>query len=406
MGDIVVGQELLLGYLMNVLEKDEVAEVERELARHPKLRSKLASLQKQLSSLDNLFESTEPPSDLSQRTCDAIWSVAQNENNTSNLNLHTFPTPSTESNLVPNYPNEEIPKFNTETTLQLQKATVQLAPLSTQTVEANFAQSDITDVRNTAIAGSVSEIAKQIEPKAARLNRRRTKKYITDEQPRSKKNLLSQLAISAVVGIVLAVILYPVANYCVGRVVQLVVRQKVDQLNKNVEVYTQLSDPHAQTSPNEINLTRFGWQELLPSTEYIFVDTNNQLPPFEKISDDDISPPPSTKLPADNSINQITQSSQNVNYNLQDYIFLGQSNQFPASLLSDLGTETETFNIANIAGEGVLNIMDKQNLILNLSQPILISEGSTIKPAIGQNMLIQNDRIFFRALPQQNSQNK
>ncbi|MDR1053253.1 MAG: hypothetical protein LBL39_03670 [Planctomycetaceae bacterium] len=360
MGDIVVGQELLLGYLMNVLDEEEVAEVERELASQPKLRNKLATLQKQLYSLDNLFDSTEPPSDLSRRTCDSIWATAQNENVANNLRVFSV----AESDLTKNNFDEQI--------IQPPNQTAQLdniLPTTSETSETfgeNVASVEVADavldnikseVKND-VKNDVKNVVNNNVEKPVRLNRRRSKN-VTEKQPRGRKNLLLQITVSAVIGIVLAVILYPAAIYLTGQVIQLVVRQKVNQLDKSVDVYTQLSDPHVQTSPEEINLTRYGWQELLPSTEYIFANDNNQSSPFTKISDNE-NPPKTT-------------------------------------------TETETFGFV---GDRAFNIIDEHALILNLSQPILISEGSKIKPAIGQNILIQNDRIFFRILPQANDQNK
>jgi anti-sigma-K factor RskA len=399
MGDIVVGQELLLGYLMNVLEEDEVAEVERELARQPRLRSKLAMLQKRLYSLDNLFESesSEPPSDLSRRTCDNIWATVQNDNAENNLCVFpvaesetTIPQPQNQAaqldnNILPTTTEYvELPDKNTrEHKAVINSENYDNTTQNPKTCGENFASVEVIDAVSDNVKSNVKSDVNNVT-RPARLNRRRSKQNVIAKQPRGVRKLLLQIAISAVIGIVLAVILYPAANYFIGRVVQVVVRQKVDQLNKNVEVYTQLSDPHVQTSPEEINLTRYGWQELLQSTEYIFANNNNQLLP-----------------------QSITQPQKTTNANLQDYLFLGQSGQSPVLFMSNSEKRSETESEADASGvvrDRAFNIIDEHALILNLSQPILISEDSKIRPAVGQNILIQNDRIFFRIIPQSNNQ--
>ncbi|MDR2642932.1 MAG: hypothetical protein LBC74_09075, partial [Planctomycetaceae bacterium] len=359
MGDIVVEQELLLGYLMNVLDEDEVAEVERELARQPKLRGELAKLQKQISPLDILLETVDPPSDLTRRTCDNIWTTTQNDKFTDNI--HLFPITESNSQTIITEKNSPI-----ETDIQPQNLIAQFNPNpqlpltiacfdsleknnicdseSINTSDNNSADGNLVRVGfDDAITGNNNCNDNIVTP--VRINRRRSKQYTSDKQPPAKKSILRQLIISAVIGISIAVIIYPAINYFIGKVTQLVVMQKVQQLNKNVDVYAQLSDPSIQTSPEEIDLTRFGWQELIPSSEHIFAPNDNPQFIVTKILDNGKLPPSITNLIPANSPNQTSHHKEinNVtNSGFHDYLFLGQSGQFPVSFLS--GAETHVAN--------------------------------------------------------------
>ncbi|MDR2172548.1 MAG: hypothetical protein LBP59_20605 [Planctomycetaceae bacterium] len=392
MGDIVVGQELLLGYLMNVLDDAEIQEVERELATQPKLRRELAKLQKNISSLDVLLDAVDPPPDLTQRTCDKIWTTTQNENfsQTQNeifvqdqndkflqdqndkfsRNLRIFPTPDN----------------NTSTSTSTTS--------TTKTTTDNLTKNSNGNLNNNLVTAQV------------RRTRRRSQEHLREKQPVTSKNMLRQIMISAVVGILLAIIIYPATGYLTDRITQLVVRQKVRQLDDNVDIYAQLSDPHLRTALEEIDLTRYSWQELVLSSDPISIPSDNSQFIVTKIQDDE-KPPSFTAnyIPA-NSVNQTllnnkTTAKSTNGIELRDYLFLGQSPVLDQSLVS-LSNET----ITGETNRRIYNFIDENNLIINLSQPILVSEGSKIKTATGQSILIQNDKIFFRIPPQPNTQNK
>ena len=66
-------RELLLGYLLNALDDREADHVREELAHNPHLQSKLAALQRELSPLDYIGDTVEPPPQLANRTCSKIW---------------------------------------------------------------------------------------------------------------------------------------------------------------------------------------------------------------------------------------------------------------------------------------------------------------------------------------------
>ncbi len=62
-------QEQLLGYLLDALEDDERQQLHNQLARDPKLRQQLESLQAMLGPMEHSREPVEPPPGLAQRTC-------------------------------------------------------------------------------------------------------------------------------------------------------------------------------------------------------------------------------------------------------------------------------------------------------------------------------------------------
>jgi hypothetical protein len=415
MGDIVVGQELLLGYLMNVLDVDEVAEVEKELARQPKLRSELAKLQKQISPLDILLESMDPPSDLARRTCDNIWATVQDKNFADDQ--HILQIAETQ-----NQTQKSIIQFNplltvTATNLELpniEHATNYFCDVESDDIDAQDNNLDDQEIvlansnvnpdsdshsENLVVVNTANNNRNDNVVATARRNRRRLKQDKTKKQKNTQKNiLLQQFAISAVIGIMIAIIIYPAVNYFIGRVTQVVVRQKVQQLDNNIEVYTQLSSSHAQTLPDEINLTQYGWQELILSPEHIFANNNNQLLNVTKNPNNEKSSHSVSNLVHINSISQLLPQHETmniINSDLRNYLFLGQSNQSSVSLLPN-----ETKNTIN---NNTLNFLNEHNTTSNLPQSILVLEGSQIRPAVGQNILIQNGRVFFRILPHSSS---
>ncbi|MDR1484114.1 MAG: hypothetical protein LBT09_04745 [Planctomycetaceae bacterium] len=406
----MVGQELLLGYLMNVLDEDEVAEVERALAKQPKLRGELARLQKRISPLDVLFDSVEPPSDLAQRTCDNIWTTTQNENYANNLHIFPIAESNTQTNITEKIQQPETtpPPPTTITCFDLPEKNNFTYNLEAEN-STNASDNNSVDVNETNIVriGFDNPVADRNNcndniaqaSAAARLSRRRSKQQTTEKQTPIKKSIFRQLIISAVIGIALAIIIYPAIGYIIGQVTQLVVRQKVQQLDNSVEVYAQLSEPSSQTSPEEINLTRYGWQELIPSAEHIFVPNDDPQFIVTKILDNENSLPSITNLISANHASQILQQQETINVTnsaLRDYIFLGQSGQSQSSVSFLSGT----------VSDHVFNFIDEHDLILNLPQSILVSDGLKIRPAVGQSILIQNGRVFFRVLPQSNNQQK
>ncbi|MDR1141078.1 MAG: hypothetical protein LBL62_05240, partial [Planctomycetaceae bacterium] len=86
-----LNREMLLGYLTNALEDDEIAYVERELLCQPALRTELAMLQKELSPLTYVYESVDPPYNLAQRTCRRLWKHLDQMKQNSDYANHLVP---------------------------------------------------------------------------------------------------------------------------------------------------------------------------------------------------------------------------------------------------------------------------------------------------------------------------
>jgi hypothetical protein len=402
MENIIINQELLLGYLMNVLDEDEISTVESELKKQPKLRNELAKLQKQISPMDILLEMVDPPSDLTQRTCDNIWSAVQNKTFNQNLNLRIFPNAeSNNSTTITNFEkstknnytynkNENEHKHENENENEHENENenenenninkiLYIAPEKENTKQ----KVDVSITNANYCNDNVAE--------PARRTRRRSQQYLSNDKPSPKKSMLQPFIFSAVIGILLAIIIYPTTNYFVSQITQLVVRQKVQQLNKSVDVYSQLSDPPAANSPNEINLSNYEWQELIPKTENIFAQNDNFPFIVTKILDD--------KKPEISNFNFLPISSNNFENN-----YVNHSSSHPKTITSTSETNDSIFlgqsPISNLPDNAMQNDIHNYDSILNLSKPILISDGLQIKPAVGQSILIQNGRIFFRSPPQ------
>jgi hypothetical protein len=70
-------RELLLGYLLDALDSQERARVERLLAADPALRAELAELKASLKPLDDDPEHLDPPPELAARTCESLWRLTE-----------------------------------------------------------------------------------------------------------------------------------------------------------------------------------------------------------------------------------------------------------------------------------------------------------------------------------------
>jgi len=72
-------KEPLLGYTLNALDDQEAIQVERELSRQPHRRSESATLQRDVTPLNDIAGFFEPPPQLAQRTCTKIWETLDKE---------------------------------------------------------------------------------------------------------------------------------------------------------------------------------------------------------------------------------------------------------------------------------------------------------------------------------------
>lgn len=370
----LIDREMLLGYLMNALEDDEISSVERELLRQPKLRTELATLQKELSPLDLLYEPVEPPRDLARRTCDRIWTSVEREEKVG----RSFP-------IAPELPT------------QIVSISIKSKKLSPHTQSETWRDSVIRPFEETAqLDSSLDEIvtvspALENEPRSDRekTDSRRLVRRVTQLSRRNERRPLAEkkeeqslktkgkhkravdLLASVAVGIMIAVVAFPALNFAKNRTHYLVKQNKIKEINRGVELYAQLQGADTATAapeqPQSVNLARSGWQEVhAVQAPILTVAGENRV---------DLSSPATTFFqPVSSGAAPLTTYD-----NAGRDIFLGQAPGNPVKI--------DPKSLAH------------QTLLADVHGADPLYDSSTVQTAFGQNVLFHNGRVFFRVLP-------
>ena len=215
-------RELLLGYLLNALDDREVAQVERELARQPHLRSELAILQRDLSPLNYMGDPVEPPPQLASRTCAKIWDTLDNDEQDCPIDSGTFLDSAFYS------PESVLPTHFLART------------------------SDSSDE----IESVPTKIPKKIE--------------IDNKENVPRSSHWISLVASVSVGIIIAFFLFPMIEYTKRSTRSYVTESWMSEINRRVDQYEQIhSNQNNIPQIEEIfpfNLALSGWQELYSET--------------------------------------------------------------------------------------------------------------------------------------------
>jgi hypothetical protein len=380
-------REMLLGYLMNALEDDEIAYVERELLCQPAMRTELATLQKELSPLTYVYESVDPPHNLAKRTCAQIWEHVDrterkkeyfSEIPLSSVISMTIPSSHSNDDLVAvtrsivncSVTHQECPQDNCLGVLEkvlTVSARQPVIPASTESAEHS---------------GSKRLIR--------RFPRSRKHSAVSPEKPVKKNRRWLDFSISIAVGILIAVIAFPVINYVKNQTQNYFTQSKIHEINKSIDHYTQLQGKPESSTPidhsSPINLTQSGWQELKPAQ---FPEMLTETPNHSLFNSN-----PVKFVPIDVSLFQSTPSLlKSVSQNSKPFVSADSSNR--DIILGQTGTNYSATEFSPLDPHEFID----QTLISEVNQIVPNSDGTTIQTAYGQNVLFQNGRIFFRILP-------
>ena len=207
-------RELLLGYLLNALSDGEAAQVERELARNPSLRAELATLQREVAPLDHVGDSIEPPPMLANRTCTKIWNTVDNE----------------ESGVIPN--------------------------------SGIFLDSACYSPEAMLPAFLLSATSETEEPETEKP--RMIKRTETETEPPPRSTPWVGLVASVSVGIIVALVLFPMINYVKRSTQSRVAEMWMNEINQRVDQYEQIHGGGASKveEVQPYNLALSGWQEI------------------------------------------------------------------------------------------------------------------------------------------------
>jgi hypothetical protein len=381
-------REMLLGYLMNALEDDEIAYVERELLCQSAMRTELATLQKELSPLTYVYESVDPPHNLAKRTCAQIWEhVDRNERKKEYFS--EMPLGSVISMTIPSsHLNDDLIAVNRSI-------------VNSSAVNQECSQDNCLEVLEKILTASASQPAIPVSiehtdehSNSKRLIRRfpcsREHSAVSTTKPVKKNRRWLDFSMSIAVGILIAVIAFPVINYVKNQTQNYFTQSKIHEINKSIDHYTQLQGKPESPTPidhsSPINLTQSGWQELKPA----------QFPEMltETANHSSFNSTPVKSVPIDLSLLQSTPSLlKSVSQNSKPFVTADTSNR--DIILGQIGYQ---YSVTEFFPLDPHKFID-QTLISEVNQIVPNSDGTTIQTAYGQNVLFQNGRIFFRILP-------
>ena len=352
-----INREMLLGYLMNALEDDEMSRVERELLRNPKLRADLAGLQQELSPLSYVFETVDPPPNLARRTCDKIWDHVDREEKFG----HSLEAATRIGPVI----SLSIPRVNFVDRKTDEEAISM--PNRSQVVEELVATSPHLQeeppkrlVRHTEKRGRFSRVTGQIKS--------------TEKSRSGKRGRWIDIMVAVSVGLLIAVLAFPVVNSAKNQVQTHYTQNKLREINQNIDLYTQTQGHAAQamaaeTSP-QAGLPSLGWQEIKPDNIPLLVVNN--------VAGETVDPQLDTLH---------TDADSPIAADSRGGIILGQSAQ---DVMFGPTQSISLSDTVDLSGHGIFS---------NVGQLMPVSNSPMLQTTYGQNVIFHNGKIFVRRLP-------
>lgn len=421
----------LLGYLMNALDEDELAQIERELLRQPQMRRELAELQEELSPLSFVYESVDPPEDLAQRTCDRIWAAVDKEQQFSDclaapvipdrivamtIPIHNNrPTPR-HTSVPPQDIKEgeaarpepvavldEIKSVSGSVSMPLADVPVDAVVHSCKdeslrqmdSVQISSLQTSVSPLpakRLRRLASSQSANAESMSKSVAKHeNRRRSagrrNAFDRETAGKSDKRHWGNVLNSVGLGILLALIAFPAVNYARNQTRTIVTQHKIKELSQGAGVYA----AHLQGQPNSeiveasqgINLAKSDWQEVIPSRIPILsIGNQSQI----------------HLVSTQNSLQSGSQSGMPLFSDAIPHLDLVGVSLKDVDRQIILGQEPDPSEQIELDPRSLAY----QTLLSSVGQTVSFNETNSapaVQSAYGQNILFQNGRVFFRVLP-------
>lgn len=386
-----VDREMLTGYLLNALEEDETAHIERELLRRPELRSELADLQKKLAPLASALDTAEPPRNLARRTCDRIWARVDREEKFGRFIDFQEPKPQIISLSLP---ESSGPFIASKQPIEKNRneALEEIVALSPRLPERRLPEHSAKSPSMTSFAAERPETDNTMDRRLVkRANSRpfRQERHVAPDSSGPKRRSSGRkrwadLLTSVGIGILIAIIAFPAINFAKNRVRHIVTQKKLKQINQSIPMLALSGEgevPETERETGGVNLAYSGWQEFDPDRLSLLLGEKNEAPSASQteIREDVFSSPLIALQPVSGNASILTERQG------RD-IVLGQA----PDPLEETGIDPRHFSY--------------QTLISNVNHvPHSFTNGSTVQTASGQNILFHNGRIFFRILPVFNS---
>lgn len=364
-----INREMLLGFLMNALEDDEISRVERELLRHPELRVELAKLQEELSPLNLVYEMVEPPPNLARRTCDKIWAHVDREEQIGESVDKTAGIGPVISLSLPGPHSINHDKVGDRLKFRNNDEVEKPDPL--QAVEEMLAASPHLPDESS------KRLLRHRETRNQEGKSRESRK--SERSPvartRTRRGRWIDVFAAGGVGILIAILVFPAVNFSKGQLESHFTQSKLQEINRRVGQYEQIqgsSQVMAAETSNQDGLVHYGWQEVKPDQSLLVVDSNTEKPSLTMDSET-LFASESTTEPNVGSLGKSLVLGQSPN---RDIMF-GPTQQ--------IGLEHPQ--------------AASQTIFSNVGQLMPVSNSPMMQTTYGQNVIFHNGRIFVRRVP-------
>lgn len=287
-------REILIGYLLGVLEPHESAKVDAELRTNEYLRDDLAAIYQEIAPINEIVDDHEPPVGLATQTLSRLWAkidAAQNSTITNALTGISNPRKKRRITVFQSddgKPQEEIPSLqphfigqskpesqdlNTDAVIPLSRA-LQLAapskPRKPSKVLRRVDQAESTPRETHLFYSDSVEIARSHPPKYYG----REKKEIV-KTPWTLRDIFASL----LVGLTAAVLAFPLFQMGLGNFREMIIQKKLENVAKSVAPNTsQYSSPYG-FSQNDVRVMA-GMNIDLQSSSVFRSQQNNAVSPY------------------------------------------------------------------------------------------------------------------------------
>ncbi len=360
---------------MNALDDDEIGDVERNLLRNPSLREELELLRKEILPLTAVSrEEFLPPLGLADRTCARIWTSVDHpheqfvERKAASIYAGRFRMLDEILAVSP-----KADEFQISTVINFDHFPVSSPPSETPASPSTLSSSVDTIPNSSCVRMPGRQVPKtQADRRTDTVSRRSLPKVSGDMRPDVSQGgwRLADLVASVAVGILIAVIAFPAINFARHRTETMVTQSRLKEFGQAASFYTQLegrteTENDAPTSSQSINLASSSWRKVDP----------NHLPLLQVSNDSPLGV--GSSLGGSRSLfKTVSDRSPMIGEQQGRMIILGQEPQSSA--------ESEKSYSA---------------LLTDVEKAIPVSNGSSVQPAYGQNVLFQDGHVFFRVLP-------
>lgn len=254
-------QELLVGYLLGALDQQEHAQLEIRLAESDRLRDHLADLREELSPLlDRSDHSVDPPEDLAQRTCRALWETLDGKHHEETVEERFTEISGTGRRRVHIHilrsdpaPDEDTPTKASDELAIPDEIFSPKVPLSPKPVVPR--EADTSPHLPATIASNVGG--------APSSQRSRPLKSWGDSRPEGtgRSWSVADVIASVAVGILFALLIFPAVQYARNRAQVLMCQNKLRQMGENFVLYSHSHRGAPSLPPDRTNVA--GWNTPL-----------------------------------------------------------------------------------------------------------------------------------------------